>query len=101
MRLNVMTIAGAALALSACGAKTEEGNVAADAGMTAEAITANDVTAIDAVTLRPATVGLLADPLCPAHRSTDPEPVRLSSRPKPHGGGDRLRAAADHEERSG
>jgi ribosomal protein S12 methylthiotransferase accessory factor len=55
------------------------------------------VTAIDAVTLRTATVGLLADPLCPAHRSTDPGPVRLSSRPKPHGGGDRLRAAADHD----
>jgi hypothetical protein len=43
-------IASAALALAACGSNGTDGNVAADTAMTAEAITANDVTAIDAVT---------------------------------------------------
>ena len=50
MRLLILA-AGAALSLSACGSDDEAGNTAtANAGLTAESIVTNDVTAIDAVT---------------------------------------------------
>ena len=50
MRRTMIGLTGAALALAGCGTQGTDGNAAAEAGMTAEAITTNDVTAIDAVT---------------------------------------------------
>ena len=50
MRLTMALLCGAIAVLGACGPKDGEGNSAAEAGLTAEAISANDITAIDAVT---------------------------------------------------
>ena len=51
MRPGLTLLAGAAIALSACGNKGEaDANAAADTGLTADKIAANDITAIDAVT---------------------------------------------------
>jgi ribosomal protein S12 methylthiotransferase accessory factor len=56
------------------------------------------VTALDAGTLRSSTVELLAEPLCPAHRSaTADRPVRLTTRPKPAPEDDRLRPAGGYD----
>lgn len=86
MRLMVMTIAGTALVLSACGSKSEDGNVAADAGMTAEAITANDVTAIDAVTGDASNMAADVDfSAVPEVNSTDGNSSR-AERPRPRPG---------------
>ena len=51
MRAGMTLLAGAAIALSACGTKGEADATAnADTGLTADKIAANDITAIDAVT---------------------------------------------------
>nr|MBA3670060.1 hypothetical protein [Sphingomonas sp.] len=51
MRPGLTLLAGAAIALSACGNKGEaDANATADTGLTADKIAANDITAIDAVT---------------------------------------------------
>jgi len=51
MRHGLTLLAGATLALSACGAKGgADATANADTGLTADSISANDVTAIDAVT---------------------------------------------------
>ena len=85
MRLLILA-AGSALILTACGDDSQSENAQnADAGLTAESIVANDVTAIDAVTADAANMAAdvdinftndMLEPSAPSARRTEPSGSR-------------------------
>lgn len=90
MRLAVL-IAATSLTLGACRDSGEaERNRAADSGLTAENIVANDVTAIDAVTADAANMAAdvdYSDALAElANNVADSPPARTSVKPRPRAG---------------
>jgi len=93
MRTSIL-LAGAALMLAACGKDDQSGQAGnVEQGLTAEAIVANDVTAIDAVTADAANMAadvdinftneqMLTDENPASNAQTPAEPAKTAAKPK-------------------